>query len=472
MSKSFTALAVMQLVEAGKIKLDTPVKSYLPDFQMTNKALSDRITVRNLLNQTSGISNVIGLLLCTGSGKETLEDAVVRIQETGISPPPGEKFQYSNANYTILGLLVETVSGESYGDYIEKNIFEPLDMTHSFNSEEKAQANGLSPGYQRWFGMQTASNMPYLQQGILSGYIIASAEDITHFVLAQLNGGVYHDTQVLSAEGIDKMHEPVAKSGNEYYGMGWVIGTSKDEPVLWHHGSTPNYHATMLMKPESKTGVVVLTNVGLYQLWHLGVSSIMADGIISILDGDSPADYGLSIGYRYLITDLCLGLISVWFVISILVLVKRKNHLITDIPQTVLGVSRRIILPIVVDLTWPLLILIAFPAITNIPSWSFWLWYQPDLIWWLIIISSLTLCKAVLRITFSYSVIQSSINRLGKLKFVMTALIVELLFIALFCLVMPLSSGPASFGLGVLILAVLLEIIAIPISVKIESSNR
>jgi len=467
MSKAFTALAVLQLVESGYVDLDTPIKEYLQDFRLANSNISQEITVRHLLNQTSGIPNVIGLLQCTGTGEKTIQEAVEELASVQPFDMPGDRFQYSNANYTTLGMLIETVSSQSYGEYVQENIFAPLEMRNSFTSQTEAESYGLSTGYQRLFGISVPTDLPYLQHAIPSGYIISSAEDITHFLIANLKDGKYKSVSVLSTDGIDELHKPVAQSGNEFYGMGWVIGYSGDEPILWHHGSTPNYHSTMLIEPEANRGIVVLTNVGLFQVWDLGVSKVITEGIGSILRDQTPPQYGFDIGTRYIITDVIVVLLTALMILYACLIPRWLRKLREELPQTSFNVARRLILPIVIEVAWPIIILGTFPVLTNIPSWSFWLLYQPDLGYWLISVASLTLCKAVIRIWFAYPIIQLILQRFTKIRLLIVSLAVIIVFFILFMVVMFASINPATFVLELLIVSLLLEALVFPISFKL-----
>ena len=155
-SKSFTALAIMQLLEAGRISLDTPVRDYLPWFEVDEPlvpAAASLITVRHLLNHTSGIptGKSIGASL-TGSVDETSEEAVRALGKIATTTPAGTTFQYSNGNYVILGLLVQTVSGQSYESYVQEHIYTPLRMQESFVSETEAVRHDMASGYRWWFG--------------------------------------------------------------------------------------------------------------------------------------------------------------------------------------------------------------------------------------------------------------------------------------------------------------------------------
>lgn len=127
-SKSFTALAVMQLVETGRIDLDAPVTDYLPWFRTSDAAASAQITVRNLLNQTSGLPTYDGLLGMWDDNQSSLalENGIRELSSVQMSRPSGQGYAYANENYDILGLIVQTVSGLSYEYYVRSAIFAPF----------------------------------------------------------------------------------------------------------------------------------------------------------------------------------------------------------------------------------------------------------------------------------------------------------------------------------------------------------
>ena len=150
-SKTFTALAAMQLVEAGKVDLDAPVQRYLPWFRVADPQASAQITVRSLLNHTSGLPQKADTFLWADQDDGVLERTVRYLKTVELARPIGT-FGYSNANYQILGLIVQVVSGQSYEAYVEQHIFAPLDMQASFTSQRQAQQRGMATGYRWWFG--------------------------------------------------------------------------------------------------------------------------------------------------------------------------------------------------------------------------------------------------------------------------------------------------------------------------------
>ena len=203
-TKSFTALAVMQLVEAGKIELDAPIQRYLPWFRVADPQASAQITVRHLLNQTSGLPVLSGWT--TLANFDDRPDATERqaraLSKLKLARPVGSAFEYNNTNYNVLGLIIEAASGESYSDYIQKHIFNPLGMSHSFTSQAAAKQDGLATGHRYWFWFPFAApNQPIPRGSLPSGQLISSAEDMAHYLIAYLNGGRYGDVQILSGAG-------------------------------------------------------------------------------------------------------------------------------------------------------------------------------------------------------------------------------------------------------------------------------
>jgi CubicO group peptidase (beta-lactamase class C family) len=290
-SKSFTALAIMQLVEAGKIDLDTPVQRYLPWFQVGASQTTSTITVRHLLNQVSGIpTRAVGASL-TGNGEETLEQMVRALSQVALIAPAGTTYQYSNLNYTTLGLIVQTVAGQSYESYVQQHIFAPLQMAQSFTSQNEAlqSGHGLATGYRWWYGFALPAELPYLRGSLPAGFLISSVEDMTHYLVAQMNGGRYLDASLLTPSGITELHSPAAaiRGQGDAYGMGWVI-SPQGESSIWHSGDTANFHSDMIILPRKQLGIIVLTNVNGELARTTNAQGIIAQGVQRLLLGQQP----------------------------------------------------------------------------------------------------------------------------------------------------------------------------------------
>src|SRR5919205_4472939 len=225
-SKSFTALAVMQLVEAGKIDLDAPVTKYLPWFRTADQVASARITVRHLLNQDSGLPVYEGRQGMSENDQSdtALENGIRQLAGVRLSHEAGQAYEYANENYAILGLIIQAVSARSYEDYIQSQIFAPLQMRHSAATIADPAVSDIASGYRSWLFWPLAFDAPYPRRMTPAGFLISSAEDMSHYLIAQLNDGTYGKKHVVSPQGIATLHSAGAQmSPSSSYGMGWVI---------------------------------------------------------------------------------------------------------------------------------------------------------------------------------------------------------------------------------------------------------
>jgi CubicO group peptidase (beta-lactamase class C family) len=297
LTKSFTALAVMQLVEAGKIELDAPVQRYLPWFRVADPQASTQMTVRHLLNQTSGLPTSSGAIpLADFDDSPGATERQARALSTLVlTRPVGSAFEYSNSNYNLLGLIIEVASGESYADYVQNHIFTPLDMSHSYTSPVTAKQNGLAAanlavGHQYWFGIPFAApDMPLPHGSLAGGGLISSAEDLARYMIALLNGGRYGDVQILSGAGIDELHRGVADIkafgfSLGQYGMGWYVDEIGGTKLVWHSGTLPDFGSHMALLPEQKKGVVLLFNACHH--WMNPVLADLGNGVAALLAGE------------------------------------------------------------------------------------------------------------------------------------------------------------------------------------------
>lgn len=253
-SKSFTALAVMQLVEAGQVDLDAEISQYLEDF---SGGPAGAITIRQLLSHTSGFSTLQGNSSHTDSstGHDVLARRVARIAELTPAHAPGERWEYSNTNYLVLGRLVEVLSGQDYQAYVTANILEPVGMTHSLVSDGEVH-DSMATGHTPWFWTKRPLPDTTTSRGTApAGGVVASARDLGLYLQTMMNG----QDDVLSAEGKAQMMRP-AGGGATFYGFGWFIDSGNG--TVWHSGSTPGVETLATMLPARHTAVVVLVNGG------------------------------------------------------------------------------------------------------------------------------------------------------------------------------------------------------------------
>jgi CubicO group peptidase (beta-lactamase class C family) len=407
-SKSFTALAIMQLVEAGKVELDAPVQRYLPWFRVADEEASSEITVRHLLNHTSGLSTKTGRML-EGTGDTTdsaLEEAVRRLSTAELTAPVGKTYQYSSAGYWVLGLIVQTVTGPSYESYVETQILDLLQMRHSFTSEAAAQEQGLATGYHYSLGRPRAVDLPYNRGQIPAGHLISSAEDMTHYLIAQLNGGSYGTASVLSPARVGELHRPAVETpkADTFYAMGWVNGPVNGISAIYHQGDGFNFQANVVLVPGSRTGVVVLmnaeNNLDLFVNNRMGT---IADGVTSLLEGDEPPPPPSGV-----IMFLVYAALFAIIVLQLRGIIRSVAALRTGrVPRGRIGPRWRIALSLALSLGWALLVLVLLPKQLGVPllvvAQPF-----PDLTYLLIVSAVVALGWGIVRAAWAYSVLRKA----------------------------------------------------------------
>jgi len=288
LSKSFTALAIIQLAEAGKLSLDDPVTKYLPWFKLADSTAAPKITLRHVLTQTTGITEKDGNNSWCSTA--SVEHEVRALSKVSLRYPVGEKFQYSNINYSIAGLVIEVVSGQSYADYISLHIFVPLHMKHSHISRDHALADGLAQGHYYRFGHARAGIGPLPPALLPGGFIISSAEDMTHYLIAHLNGGKFLQNTILSASGIATLHAPAAamKDPRLHYAMGWRTGPIEQDSVLAHNGDTSHFHASMILVPDKAWGIILLANASGFE--QISQVDVICQNVLRLLNHDAKPD--------------------------------------------------------------------------------------------------------------------------------------------------------------------------------------
>lgn len=370
MSKSFTALSIMQLVEEGRINLDAPISSYLDiSLYLKDSADGDRITVKQLLNQTSGL------------------DTYQRFGNAKITDSYG-KYQYANVNYGLLGKIIEAVSGDSYSDYVEQHVFAPLQMHHSSATLENSKADGLITGYRNYFGIPVAGEPDYPNDRpwstVPAGYISSSAADMGKYLQMYLNDGM----DIISKSNLDNMfYENVPQDESElnYYGMGWVLSNQFDKPILMHSGLVENYTSNMFILPESDVGIVVLINMNDYL-----VGNNLLENIVMPLLGEEKQDLS---GNPYITYHIVLDLIYLLLIIiatySLVSLGQWKKKNRTK-KLLILDILRHGIIPVM---------LIALPYLLGVPIWVVW-YFVKDLFIILKLSSMLLLSTGIYKFIF------------------------------------------------------------------------
>jgi CubicO group peptidase (beta-lactamase class C family) len=260
-SKLFTATAIMQLREQGKLRLDDPVAQYLPWFKVKPAEPDDPpITIEELLTHRSGLPREADAHWTT-LDFPTAEEFRALMPERQAAFPPEVRWKYSNLAYTLAGMIVETVSGQRWADYIQRNIYQPLGMTSSSVDQD---VPGLAVGYNRRMPDGSREVMPFVDARSMASAtgITSTVGDMARFVSAQFRKGPRGGNQILSTASLREMHrvrmlENTWMSGNA---IGFAVNRIDNRLYVGHGGGYPGYTTNTLIQLDDKVGVIVLTN--------------------------------------------------------------------------------------------------------------------------------------------------------------------------------------------------------------------
>jgi CubicO group peptidase (beta-lactamase class C family) len=288
-SKSLTALEVEHLAQQGRLRLDAPVRSVLPSFAVADRAAADAITIRELLAQTSGIPTSAGLAPLLAP-ETSLSDQVAALGTVVPDGPPGAAYHYSNANYLVLGRVVEVVTGLPFAEALRRDVLAPLGMTGTTADPDVARAGGLGDGHRLVFGIPVGR--PALDRPDLApaGFVAASARDLGAYLDGMLDPRGPGGGDVVDAAGVRELFTGVAPTGmpGERYALGWVETTFHGERLLAHAGSTTDMASFVAILPARGVAVAILLNAQspLYELLHK--PDAIGLGVLALAVGQAP----------------------------------------------------------------------------------------------------------------------------------------------------------------------------------------
>lgn len=260
-SKLFTATAIMQLREEGKLRLDDPVSTHLPWFKVKPARDDDpEITIEELLTHNSGLPREAGAHWTTFDFP-TSEELKALMPEREAPFSPDVRWKYSNLAYSVAGLVIEAASGQRWADYVQQHIYDPLGMT---SSSVDRNVPGLAVGYNRRLPDDTRTPTPFIDaKGMAAATgITSTVEDMAKFASAQFRTGRRGGTNILSTGSLRDMHrvrvlENTWTQGNA---IGFAVRRERDKVYVSHGGSYPGYQTQTMLQIDDKVAVIVLTN--------------------------------------------------------------------------------------------------------------------------------------------------------------------------------------------------------------------
>ncbi len=256
-SKAFTALAILQLEREGSINLDDPVSKYLEWFSVTYEGEKRKITLRQVLHQTSGIPFKSIARIPVSNADNALEQTVRNLSGIELDREPGVAFEYATINYDILGAVIEAVTRMSYEDYMTKHIFQPLGLIQTRVGADRGNPL-MSTGYKISFFSPREYDAPVYRGNNPAGYIVSNGNDMARWMRLQM-GLLETDMR----PSIEKSHQPnrsvMPNRDMSSYAMGWFVHQFGSD-LIEHPGGNPNYTSHIAFRPGEKKGVAVLAN--------------------------------------------------------------------------------------------------------------------------------------------------------------------------------------------------------------------
>jgi CubicO group peptidase (beta-lactamase class C family) len=272
-TKPFVATAIMQLVEQGKISLDAPVTKYLPYFRMADDRYK-LITVRQILNHTSGIPDVHDYEWDKPQYDDGAAERYVRsMSALKLEFDPGARFKYSNMAFDLLGDLIAKVSGDTFEHYVQHHILIPLGMTKSTLLMKDADPRLLTWGHELDHGatgqVVPSKVFPYNRIHSPSSNLMSNVDEMTHWAIANMQRGEWNGTRILQASTYDELwkHAVDVKNGPKNFavGLSWFLDEYNGHRIVGHSGGDVGYLTDMEMIPAKGIAVIWLTNCF---CWH------------------------------------------------------------------------------------------------------------------------------------------------------------------------------------------------------------
>ncbi|WP_158549380.1 serine hydrolase domain-containing protein [Lysobacter silvisoli] len=251
-TKQFAAAGLLKLVEAGKVGLDDPLSKYLPDYPNGAK-----ITVRQLLNHTSGVKSYTGIPgVMAGPIRMDLSTAqlIDTFEHLPVDFAPGEKWAYNNSGYVLVGAVIEAASGQPWHEYLQQALFQPLGLQHTRWGDDHALIPGQVQGYTLSHGAPAPANYASMSQPHAAGALVSTVDDLLRWNRA------LHEGKVLRSDLYTAMITPEGAAKAEHYGYGIEHAGFRNGDALAHSGGIFGFLSFLIYVPGSDVSVAIVQN--------------------------------------------------------------------------------------------------------------------------------------------------------------------------------------------------------------------
>ena len=288
-SKAFTALIILRLQEKKLLNINDPVVKYLSWFEYKNKEVSNKVTIKNLLNHTSGQPTEIGRIFPNKNenAEEVRLNIVGLLKGIKVDKYPIKDFNYSNTNYQLLGYIIEKITGKVYSTVLKEEITDLLKLKNT----STVLPDNLAQGYQPFLYYPIIPIKPnYNKVDMPAGYINSNANDLSKYLSEIMNSYNNDTTSVISKKITTELFNP-NEENNINYASGWFNIDYKDTKIFIHDGLVQSFNSAMIIAPEIEKNIVILTN-------NYGESAIPTSlGVLSILLDEKPNEPSLLLFY-------------------------------------------------------------------------------------------------------------------------------------------------------------------------------
>jgi CubicO group peptidase (beta-lactamase class C family) len=254
LTKQFTAVAILQLMEQGKLDLHDEITKFIPDYPTQGS----KVTIEHLLTHTSGIQNYTALEDYEAQMMLDLKptEMIDRFKNKPLRFVPGARWNYSNSNYFLLGYIIEIITGKPYSEYLEEQLLKPAAMTRSLYASDIKLVNGRVGAYSKCdTGYENAKPIS-MTQPYAAGSILSTVEDLFKWQQAIIS------YKLIKKESLEKAftNYKLADGKESNYGFGWRFGSIYDSPSIWHGGGINGFGTMQIYLPKEDVYVVLFTN--------------------------------------------------------------------------------------------------------------------------------------------------------------------------------------------------------------------
>ncbi len=263
-SKAFTGLGLLLLRDEGRLRLEDPVKLYLPWFKVYYGGKEAQLTISQLLYQNSGIPpNALGKIK-PSAADSSLEEAVKALSGIRLDFKPGSRYTYSTVNYDVLGLIIQTAAGMPYETYMKERVFTPLGLDNTYILRTEAEKHELARGYKYGFLSARAYDYPQYRGNAPASMVISCARDMGRWLMLQ-NGAItvpgFNQALLEESHVPNRAVSPTPYSSS--YAMGWHVYQSGAGELV-HMGSNATFFSELIFRPREKLGIAAMSNINSY----------------------------------------------------------------------------------------------------------------------------------------------------------------------------------------------------------------